>query len=963
MDSIRSQRHWRGRAFTRGLLALFIAVAVLAAFPAWAFKAGEGADDIPAGLPEYVNVAAYLADQHRNDHRNIKIGDYILEQSQVERFHQANGLTDDNLIESYADVASYLADSERASRLYAEIGGVRYLVVNLEALNNAGTLSDRNLPRPERVNLKTTAVGRNAKAIAYDATAFGHNALAAGDAATAVGEFSNALGHKSTALGDHAHAHGDRAQALGADSRAYGDHATALGQSADSYGEDSTALGQGAFATKSSTAVGRGALAAKDYASGSGALIECAHHPRYDDDFDSFIGGCERFFTEAERQDSRLAQDDDAGQAFRQGIRSRLQGILEDLSVSGATAVGRSARATDEYATAIGTRSRATGNRSTALGSVTHAAGDRSTAVGRAAYVTGEDSIGVGHIAQAHGDEAVALGKGAGAGAWVATRRYTNASAYLADPYRASFGRPYAVIAGSVYSIPELEAIGSSLTDATLPEALGDASKVIFPERFYSTVEAYLDDSNRTDYSQVFIGRNVYDVTELEAVSNLTEDSLPNPLQGAFGAVAVGVGAQAPARRAMALGHHARAVGPNAIAIGPGVTAGENQVVIGLTEHSYRLPGVAASQTEDTEVLTVDDTGQLAADGGDLYRRVEVLENNHTALANLGTPEDTADEEGSAFARIASMKQNLGSVQDALGTAEDEPDQEGSAFARIASVKEDLGTSGDTADTGDSAFSHIDSVRQDLTNTKTAIETAFGTLLELLRDQTLSGEQTVGEDGNPVGTTMAEFQGLDAAKGNAVSSKERLAYLFQALYGKPYSEEGMADPATDSDTPHENSIAGRLDSAERGELRNGGYEEAPAVGSGGSAPANAGNRRVVVQDTNRDGSVKLRTMDLPGTAALERRMNVFDKRVTALDERLEGATAMSSALSALPNVVPNGGKLFLGAGLGHYGGKQALAVGLSARLGDRKNIFVNAGVATTTGGDSVSARGGIGFVW
>ena len=139
--------------------------------------------------------------------------------------------------------------------------------------------------------------------------------------------------------------------------------------------------------------------------------------------------------------------------------------------------------------------------------------------------------------------------------------------------------------------------------------------------------------------------------------------------------------------------------------------------------------------------------------------------------------------------------------------------------------------------------------------------------------------------------------------------------------------------------------------------------EAPEVGSGSNASANAANRGVVAEDTNAGGSVSPRTADLPELSAMSQRMNAYDERLNALDQRLDRATAMSSALSALPNTVPDGGRLFLGLGVGHYGDKQAIALGLSARLGTQGNVFVNAGVATATGGDSVSARAGVGFVW
>lgn len=138
------------------------------------------------------------------------------------------------------------------------------------------------------------------------------------------------------------------------------------------------------------------------------------------------------------------------------------------------------------------------------------------------------------------------------------------------------------------------------------------------------------------------------------------------------------------------------------------------------------------------------------------------------------------------------------------------------------------------------------------------------------------------------------------------------------------------------------------------------YEEAPAIGSGPGAPATAEQRRVVVQDTNRDGSVRLRTLDFGDLSGVERRLTGVERRVTTLSERLNKATAMSAALSALPNVVPGDKRFFLGVGAGHYSSEQAVAIGMSARVG--RHVFVNAGAAVASG-DNASVRGGVGVVW
>ena len=138
------------------------------------------------------------------------------------------------------------------------------------------------------------------------------------------------------------------------------------------------------------------------------------------------------------------------------------------------------------------------------------------------------------------------------------------------------------------------------------------------------------------------------------------------------------------------------------------------------------------------------------------------------------------------------------------------------------------------------------------------------------------------------------------------------------------------------------------------------YEEAPAIGSGPTAPETAEQRRVVVQDTNRDGSVRLRTLDFSDLSGMDRRLDGVEQRVSSLSDRLNKATAMSAALSALPNVVPGDNRFFLGVGAGHYSSEQALAIGMSARVG--RHVFVNAGAALASG-DDASVRGGVGVVW
>ena len=87
----------------------------------------------------------------------------------------------------------------------------------------------------------------------------------------------------------------------------------------------------------------------------------------------------------------------------------------------------------------------------------------------------------------------------------------------------------------------------------------------------------------------------------------------------------------------------------------------------------------------------------------------------------------------------------------------------------------------------------------------------------------------------------------------------------------------------------------------------------------------------------------------------------LDRRLLDVDERVKQVAAMGAALSAVPNAVSGEGNFFLGVGFGNYEGEQGVAAGFSARLGEGRNVVVNAGVASSSGETAV--RAGVGYVW
>lgn len=818
-----------------------------------------------------------------------------------------------------------------------------------------------------------TAVGNWARATAERATAVGSSARA-GDRSTAVGHYANARGTRSTAIGHYALVLDDRSVSMGHYAIVKGEQATAVGTYATAHGKSVTVLGHHAKALgEGALAIGRGAEAAKVAADqylyqvlpgGSnadvGTISDCAYDPwvlREPGRMSSSY--CSSFLTDAERNNADIDADSAAGRTLRAAVRTRLAGLLDGLAVRQATAIGTWARASEDYATAMGNYAQAVGAASTAVGNAA-VAGTWATAAGQLAFATGRYGAALGSWAQAHGENSIAIGGDSTAGGvsvgsdmvdrWI----YVNVDEYLANADRASDTSANVIIGGKIYSVSALENVHST------------------------------------------------------AMGGLTRDNLPAPLVGKSGAIAIGQESRAAETDSIALGRAAVVSGVHGIAIGAGVTATTNQAVIGTSDHSYVLPGIAASQATDTEVVTVGSDGALAADGGALHRRVGSLE------GGLGATGDGADAEGSVYARIKE-------VRESLGTAAASADADGNAYERIKALREvvDTASSEEFAKIGaanvltqvraldDAEIERVVERVARQTPQTVKIRTGSGeertvvkltgasneqimALVALLTDNRLSTTPVIGEDGKPVGTTMTEFLALDAEKAlaeasltpeqrtaNAAAAKERLAYLFQALYGAPYGETGIADPATDSDTPHGNSIVGRLDNIDDFMPRSedGTLEEAP-VDTDGEVPAGV-TRSVVVQDVYTENGrqrVVLRSLDLGRLAGVDRRVDALDQRVTglahglaALDQRVDEAIAMTSALTALPNVVPGAKQFFLGAGTGFYRGEEAFSLGLAARLDadrrGRQQVYVNAGVASGYTGDGFTGRIGMGIAW
>ncbi len=692
----------------------------------------------------YNDAEEYFADNDRTRHTNVIIAGKVFATSALEAFP------------NYADAAAYLAATRASDVTHAVIAGKLYAVADLDAVTS---LTDTNLPgeiyqppNPLSGAARTLAAGANSFAGGEDSTALGANARAEAGDSTAVGQNAQAIADRATAVGANAQAKAERATAVGAQARA-GERSAAVGQRAIATGTRSSAFGRQSYAADRSTATGHYAFApaARSDAYGNSALALGEHSVA--------LGGSSRagglgsiyynydsvadYLADTERAaDIRDNFPDDnlvviAGNVYEISALDAVTGLTEAnlpapiIGATDTTAVGNAAHATGDESTAVGQSAQASGQDSAAFGADSIASEYESTAVGTSSWATGESAAAFGFDAEAHAEDSAAFGTGSLAGGTSAGKQYDDAEAYFADATRLDTdGNPvftHVIIGGKLYTTAALEA---------LPK--------------YTNAASYLANTPpRGDNTHVVINGKLYAVDDLQAVAGLTDANLPGEIDqppspftapGA-GALAIGTESRADGVNSIALGKGAHAAGNNAIAIGAGVRAAANQVVIGNNAHTYILPGLAATQTTRPEVVTVDENGELVADGGALHQRVETLESTiagdgtgtvdevaRTAAAtaqaevdaletSVGTADDAASETGSVFARSKAAQADADTAQTAADTAQGEVDvletRVGTAESDIDALETSVGAASDTASDTGSAFARAKAAQAD----------------------------------------------------------------------------------------------------------------------------------------------------------------------------------------------------------------------------------------------------------
>jgi trimeric autotransporter adhesin len=268
------------------------------------------------------------------------------------------------------------------------------------------------------------------------------------------------------------------------------------------------------------------------------------------------------------------------------------------------TACGQNAQAVGDFGTAIGVESKAVEHAATAVGARAAAGGQFSTAIGADAHASGDGGTATGNLAKALGTFSSAFGTAA------------EASGFAASAY--GFG---AVAEGAsstaVGRAAKAPGEGGS-TFGSFAEASGFAASA-----YGSHAVAKGDESTAVGWTAVASGS---------------------------GASAYGANAFATGDKSTAVGNDARAEADRSTAIGTGAKATKaDQMAIGTKDNTYTTPGITSDlsrsrQSGPLEVVTSDAGGNLASDGGFIFKQLKEAREGIAIAMALHDPDLVAGE-------------------------------------------------------------------------------------------------------------------------------------------------------------------------------------------------------------------------------------------------------------------------------------------------------------------------------
>lgn len=320
---------------------------------------------------------------------------------------------------------------------------------------------------------------------------------------------------------------------------------------------------------------------------------------------------------------------------------AKADNVAVDNAVAGDCEEGiGDASATDD-SVAIGCNADAD-DKSTAIGNNTDAT-DRSTAVGNTASAD-DSSVAVGNSADAF-ENSVAIGRGAEADDRNNPDDEDSGSVAIG---RNSFGRDESVAVGyEADARDESVAIGDSSDAFDESVAVGDDSDA-------TDQSVAVGNNSEADDDSVAVGDRSFAKDESVAVgqnASADDDSVAigEDSEADDNSVAVGQDAKA-ANKSIAIGEDAEANEENSAAFGNNVTASRaNQMSIGNTDNTYTFSGLTsnasrAAQSGPLEVVTTDAFGNVASDGGEIFRRLDEHEAGVALAISMENPDLVGNE-------------------------------------------------------------------------------------------------------------------------------------------------------------------------------------------------------------------------------------------------------------------------------------------------------------------------------
>jgi hypothetical protein len=181
------------------------------------------------------------------------------------------------------------------------------------------------------------------------------------------------------------------------------------------------------------------------------------------------------------------------------------------------------------------------------------------------------------------------------------------------------------------------------------------------------TQNTVIGDDSGNGYADNATGNLVYGDGSGNGVNGVNNIAIGNNAGNhitANNSIALGTNAQANGNSGIAIGDSSFAAGPNDTALGAGaqVTADHstalgagavadksNLVAIGTQDDTYRTPGITSDksrqrQSGPLEVVTSDASGNLATDGGQIFRRLDENEAGTALAMSMENPDLTGNE-------------------------------------------------------------------------------------------------------------------------------------------------------------------------------------------------------------------------------------------------------------------------------------------------------------------------------